>query len=206
MFKFNTKEDIENWQVNKDSGYELGHTKANFTLTKYNTGLFHGDLSTELNKAEKHNAMYSGYANVTSVMQYSTFGRELTYNWSGFNHFYLKVRGDGRTYNMILTTSAKYNESRNFVYFYPLYTRGGPYWQYVKIPFSKFVSGNRGRILDMQKRMHEMSVKRIGFSCMDNNDGPFALELDFIAVLRDDVAYEDSAYEAYQVPKYVAGV
>jgi hypothetical protein len=49
-------------------------------------------------------------------------------------------------------------------------------------------------------------VKKIGFTCMDNNEGPFSLEIDFIALLRDSVEKEECAYEAYQVPKFISDV
>jgi hypothetical protein len=57
IFKFNTKEDIEKWTVNTDSGYEIGKSKGSFNLTQKNTGLFHGYLSNEFDKPEKTKAL-----------------------------------------------------------------------------------------------------------------------------------------------------
>lgn len=41
---------------------------------------------------------------------------------------------------------------------------------------------------------------------MDNVNGPFNLEIDNIALLRDENHQEEHAYELYQLEDYVVGV
>ena len=105
---------------------------------------------------------------------------------------------------MILRIPEYFTITHNNCHSYPIYTRGGPYWQYVKIPFSKFVNTSHGRVSDRQHRFSPIDVRNIGITCMDNNDGPFSLELDYIGVVRDDNFFEECAYETYRVPKYVS--
>lgn len=90
------------------------------------------------------------------------------------------------------------------MHMYPLYTRGGPYWQYVKIPFSKFFHVTHGRVSDKQYRFEGLNVKSLGITCMDGNEGPFSLEIDHIGVLRDNEWTEHFAYETYKIPKYIS--
>lgn len=132
LFRFNNTQDLNKWIVSTDSSYEIGKSKAQFQLTEQSTGLFKGYISNEYDKPEKMKAIYTGYANITSVNQYKSFGRSKRFNLQGFSHFLLKVRGDGRAYALILATPEYYTITNTYMYMYPLYTHGGPYWQYGK--------------------------------------------------------------------------
>ncbi|KHJ83195.1 hypothetical protein OESDEN_17107 [Oesophagostomum dentatum] len=85
---------------------------------------------------------------------------------------------------------------------YPLHTHGGPYWQYEKIPFSKFFHTVAGRIQDKQHRVHLDDVSSLGIVLMDRIDGDFQLELDYIGVYNDRSHLEEFAYETYTLPVF----
>lgn len=65
-----------------------------------------------------------------------------TYNWSDFTHLVIRMRGDGRTYGLGLQKNYKRTHRLDFAmgltandqFHYPMFTRGGPYWQTVKVP------------------------------------------------------------------------
>jgi NADH dehydrogenase [ubiquinone] 1 alpha subcomplex assembly factor 1 len=181
-----------------------GKTNAKVSLTNMNTGLFHGYLSTELDKPEKTRSAYAGYANIQSLTKYRSFKREEPFDLDQYTHFLIKVRGDGRSYMMLLSQMHTFDMTETYMFAYPLYTRGGPYWQHAKIPFSKFFHLSQGRISDVQYPFSKKQIKNIGFTCMDDVDGPFSLELDFIGVLRDNEFTEEFAYETYRTEKFVA--
>lgn len=50
-----------------------------------------------------------------------------------FTHVVLRVRGDGRGYFINLATSGYYDQLWNDSYHYIMFTRGGPYWQVVRV-------------------------------------------------------------------------
>lgn len=203
LFKFSSKEDIEKWGISTDKGYEIGKSTAEFKLTQQNTGLFTGYLSNEFDKPEKMKAVYTGYANIHSLTHYKSFGRVERLNLTDCTHFLIRLRGDGRSYMMILHTPDIFTLTYTYMHATPLYTRGGPYWQYAKIPLSKFFHVSHGRVSDRQFRVTPRSIKNIGITCMDGVEGPFSLEIDFIGVLKDKESTEDFAYETYRIPKYV---
>jgi NADH dehydrogenase [ubiquinone] 1 alpha subcomplex assembly factor 1 len=204
VFKFNTVEDLEKWKVSTDAGYKVGESKAKLSLTDNQTAHFCGYLSRKFDKPEATKALYTGYANIQSLPQYWSFSRQKNLDFKGFTHFLLKIRGDGRTYAMVLNTPEAFSETLFNTHTTPIYTRGGPYWQYVKVPFSKFFHASHGRVSDKQFRFSPTAVKTIGLTLMDHNEGPFSLEIDSIAVVKDEASNEEFAYEMYQVEKYIA--
>ena len=175
-------------------------------LTQNNTALFSGELSLEMHNLEKPRAQYTGYVNITSIKQYYSFNREFQFNFHDWTHFLFKIKGDGRAYSIILYTPGFFSINNKTFYTYPLFTRGGPYWQYAKIPFSKFAMASQGRFSDKQERFTDFSVTNIGITLMDNTEGPFSLEIDYIGLVKDNSAYEEFSYETYTVPKYIANV
>ena len=204
MFTFKTKEDLDKWQISTDAGYKIGKSKAELMLTPHGTALFTGYVSNEYDKPEKMRATYTGYVNMMSRTHKRSFMRTQNLSLGQFNCFYLKIRGDGRNYMLVLRTPEHYTVTHNYHHMYPLHTRGGPYWQYAKIPFSKFFHTNYGRIADRQYCLAPNSVRNLGVTCMDGVEGPFQLEIAFIAALLDTSETEEFAYEMYRIPKFIA--
>ncbi len=66
-----------------------------------------------------------------------------------------------------------------------------------QIPFSKFFLSSKGRIQDVQKKLHLDRVEYLSITLADGNPGPFELELDYIALLQDEGHFEEFAYENY---------
>lgn len=141
---------------------------------------------------------------MTSITQSRSFFRQARFDFRQYNHFLMRVRGDGRAYMIVLSTPEHFTLTHTYHHSYPLFTRGGPYWQWAKIPFSKFYHVSHSRVSDRQYRLHANRVRNIGITCMDGVPGPFRLEIDFIGVVRDNESKEEFAYEMYRIPKYVA--
>ena len=95
-------------------------------------------------------------------------------HWVEYTHLTMNIRGDGRKYMLNLQVKRDFDILWNDRWHYPLYTRGGPYWQYVKIPWSKFYMGSRGSLQDKQMRIPlEAGVVGMSITLMDQISGPF---------------------------------
>lgn len=120
----------------------------------------------------------------------------------------MRVRGDGRPYLLNIACEGYFDIMWNDVYHYVLYTRGGPHWQNVKIPFSKFFLASKGRVQDKQYPIPLEKITNFGITvgAKFGQEGPFGLEIDFIGLEFDPNHTEKFAYEMYKMPKYMVGV
>ncbi|ESP01620.1 hypothetical protein LOTGIDRAFT_95635, partial [Lottia gigantea] len=193
IWKFHDPETIDKWIVTSDKDNIEGMSKAHFQFSENKTGVFHGYLNTETVKDGFNR--YAGYCNIRSPGNYES-GFDV-YDFDPFNTLLLKVRGDGRNYLLTIGQQKFYDVQNHDLYCYPLHTRGGPYWQTVMIPFSKFFLTSKGRLQDKQEPLNGSRVSNIGISCQDGFDGPFHLEIDSIALLYDSSQISEFDYETY---------
>nr|KAF6388015.1 NADH:ubiquinone oxidoreductase complex assembly factor 1 [Myotis myotis] len=157
------------------------------------SALLYGTLSSAAPQDGENSQ--SGYCAMISRIPRGAFERKKSYDWSQFNTLYLRVRGDGRPWMVNIREDTDIIQKTNQMYSYFMFTRGGPYWQEVKIPFSKFFFSNQGRIRDAQFQLLLDKISSIGFTLADKVDGPFFLEIDFIGVFADPAHTEEFAYE-----------
>lgn len=196
VWEFRGPESLDQWALSCDR--EIGgESEVHLKMGRNNSTCFlHGTLvSTPPKDGETR---YSGYCTMRSKQQLASFDRKKHFDWSSFNMLHLRVRGDGRPWMINIATETYFSHQRDDIYSYFLYTRGGPYWQDVKIPFSKFFLTHRGRIHDSQHPIWLDKVNTIGLTLGDKADGQFQLEIDFIGVCKDNAHTEEFAYESYK--------
>lgn len=124
---------------------------------------FSGVLSLENN---------GGFSSVRTV------GR--VYDLSSADAFILRVQGDGRTYQLRLSTDARYRRS-DVSYRADFETKAGE-WMEVRIPFDAFVPTYRGDRLDGPP-LNRAKIEEIGLLIGDGREGPFLLLVDWIKVV-----------------------
>lgn len=196
IWEFRGTESLKQWVVSSDQ--EIGgQSEVYLKLGKNsNTCFLYGTLSST--PPRDGETRYSGYCTMRSKQQLASFDRKKHYDWSSFNTLHLRVRGDGRPWMINIAAETYFSHQKDDIYSYFLYTRGGPYWQDIKIPFSKFFLTHRGRIQDDQHPLWLDKINTIGFTLGDKADGPFQLEIDFIGVSKDYAHTEEFAYEVYK--------
>ncbi|KAL1140169.1 hypothetical protein AAG570_000101 [Ranatra chinensis] len=186
-----------------DADNNEGFSSCKFIINGQNKGVFKGFLSTDIPKDGK--TRRAGYCSIRTKRARKSFKRESYLNWTPYTHLVLRVRGDGRSYLLNISTCGYFDQLWNDVYHYILYTRGGPYWQVSKIPFSKFFFTSKGRVQDIQQKVPLDSVTHFGITAADKINGPFSLEIDYIGLEFDPTHTEEFAYEMYTLPKNIAG-
>ncbi|XP_073921799.1 complex I intermediate-associated protein 30, mitochondrial isoform X3 [Castor canadensis] len=151
VWQFRGKEDLDKWMVTSDKTIG-GRSEVFLKMGKNNqSALLYGTLSSE--PPQDGDSSQSGYCSMISRIPRGAFERKKSYDWSQFNTLYLRVRGDGRPWMVNIREDTDFIQKTNQIYSYFMFTRGGPYWQEVKIPFSKFFFSNQGRIQDAQYQL-----------------------------------------------------
>ncbi|CAJ0586468.1 unnamed protein product, partial [Mesorhabditis spiculigera] len=199
-YTFDSDEALSLWHTGCDSDFSEGFSTVKWERTDQGTAIFSGNLSSQLMRTGK--VERAGWASI-KLEQRRSFNRKKFFDrWRNFSHLLVKCRGDGRSYKVMLHAPMTIDVSWGDSWSFPLHTHGGPYWQYERIPFSKFFHTVAGRIQDKQIPIHLPNVSSLGIVLMDRVDGPFRLELEFIGVVKDWTHREKFAYETYVIPMW----
>ncbi|XP_073984676.1 complex I intermediate-associated protein 30 [Rhodnius prolixus] len=202
QWELHKKEHLDQWITTCDSDHGEGFSSCELTINNSGNGLFSGCLSTQVPKDGV--IKRAGYCSVRTKRVRKSFKRDAYLNWGQYTHLVIKCRGDGRSYMLNIATSGYFDQLWNDIYHYVLYTRGGPYWQITKVPFSKFFFSSKGRIQDIQERVQLNKITHFGITASDKINGPFSLEIDYIGLEYDPLHMEEFAYEKYKLPKNIA--
>ena len=198
FWDFREPETLKQFVPTFDALWEEGYSNASLTKSSTGCGLFSGFLDTETLPADR-TIQQAGWAALNSPQGHGPFFRERRYDWSAFTHLCLRVRGDGRTYRLTLACPGVVDVLWFQGFSYNLYTHGGPYWQEVRIPFSRFFLQKMGALDDIQDEPRLTEILYLTISLTERVSGPFALEIDYIGLSRHYDHNEKCAYEGYAI-------
>lgn len=199
-YRFDTPEKLDLWKIGCDSDWNEGFSSCSLVNSDQETAVFQGNISTKVLKDGR--VERAGWASMKLEDRKAFNRKKFLSKWRNFSHLLLKVRGDGRSYKVMLHSPLSMDFTWGDSFSHPLHTHGGPYWQYEKIPFSKFFHTVAGRIQDRQYRVNLEDTSSVGIVLMDRIDGDFRLEIDYIGVYNDTTHVEDFAYETYTLPVF----
>lgn len=199
---FDSDEAISKWRVWADSNALSGFSECALTRSPAGHAHFKGILNTRV--PDDGITQQTGFVCLMGPRKPRDkfIQLETKWNWEYFNTFEMRVRGDGRKYNLVLHTGTITEDIKFYdMHGIPFYTRGGPQWQTIRIPFSKFIFSFKGLIQDDQGSLPYADIKFVAITLNDNITGPFSLEIDYMGLLRDYLPFvEATAYEHYSVP------
>jgi len=144
-----------------------GVSKGGPSFTEEDTMVFSGTLSLE-NRG--------GFSSVRT--------RPNRTDLSDYENLVVRVRGDGRTYWLTVSTNVRIPAGSYRVL---IETTAGK-WKTVRAPFSKFKATSFGRVLPAFLPLDRSKVESIGFLLADKKAGPFRLEVDSIKASSGDAA------------------
>lgn len=195
---FDSDESLSRWKVSADSDSYNGFSTGSIIKSPAGHALFKGYLDNRL--PDDGQTVDSGaVAMIGSTAPKDSLIHYTPWSWTNYNTFEIKFRGDGRKYLLVVSTADPTNDISYYdAHIYPLHTRGGPYWQILRVPFSKFIFSCKGLIQDSQCGLPVFKVRFVGVLLKDKVDGPFALEIDYMGLRVQTREYREvTAYEQY---------
>ena len=184
--EFDEPDLAEEWRIVND-GVMGGLSKGHVAFSDNGVMKFHGDLSLENN---------GGFSLVEKD------GVRL--NLSNDLGILLKVKGDGRTYEVRLESDALYR-GRPVSFAGKFETTSGN-WDQVKIPFDSFRGGWRGVDLPDAK-LNPADIRKVGIILADKQPGSFEVEIDWIRTYgkgKGEYTEAESAAESTEAKRLTA--
>lgn len=196
---FDSEESFKEWRPLADSNTFNGFSYAEVKRSVAGHCLFTGVVDNRL--PEDGVTQKSGFTCLIGPKRkrYKLVQYDPTWDWSLYNTLEIKLRGDGRRYTFVINTAERSSDISWYDnYSFHIHTRGGPYWQTVRIPFQKFVFVAKGFVQDEQFGFPPFRVQFVAFALQDGIDGPFSLEIDHIGLRKEfQVFNEKKPYEGY---------
>ena len=163
LLEFETPASIRNWRAVND-GVMGGRSVGRYRLTDKNTLEFFGYLSLENN---------GGFASIRLASG--------DFNFKQGDSIILRVKGDGRTYNMNLYAQRNLG---GFSFRQSFKTTANKLTE-VKLPVDQFVATWRGRVFPKQK-LNPNDIAGLGILLGDKKQGKFSLHIESISVEHGD--------------------
>lgn len=143
-----------------------------------------GGLSQGGGVMEDGKLVFSGTLSLENNGGFSSVRTESgAFNFTGAEGIALRVKGDGRIYQLRLSTDARHRGSL-VSYQRKFETKEGE-WMEVKVPFSEMKPSWRGRMLSGHV-LDFAKVSQLGILIGDKKEGDFRLEVDWLKTFGDE--------------------
>ena len=158
IYDFSTADQMDSWQIVND-GVMGGLSQSQMQLSGANTAIFAGNVSLD---------NFGGFASVRAI--------PTTNKTAGHTGIRLRVKGDGRNYQLRLRADDRFDGAS---YRSEFSTQLGT-WIVIDMPFAEMVPTFRGRVLTDLPPVDPAQIQQLGFLISNKVAEPFRLEIDWI--------------------------
>jgi len=163
--------------------YDFREEKSGGGWVAVNDGVM-GGISQGGPKMLDQAMLFSGDLSLENNGGFSSIRKRAEHDLSGYDGIRLRVKGDGRTYQLRLQTDARLRNNFNWpVSFSGEFETKAGEWVVVDVPFSDLRQSFRGRKLTSHT-FDEQRIELLGILLADKQPGPFAIELEWIKAYR----------------------
>jgi NADH dehydrogenase [ubiquinone] 1 alpha subcomplex assembly factor 1 len=166
LIDFSRPDEKENWRIVNDVVMG-GISQSEIIMTDDSTAIFQGILSLENN---------GGFASART--------NSSDYKLAGYDGIIVRIKGDGRTYQLRLRTDDRFDG----ISYRSEFQTTADKWINVKLPFSEFVATFHGQRVPDAPVLDPGRIRQIGFLIADKKAGPLKLEIDWIGAYMEEAA------------------
>jgi NADH dehydrogenase [ubiquinone] 1 alpha subcomplex assembly factor 1 len=156
-----TQPDGIQWNIVND-GVMGGLSSSDLELTESETALFSGFVSLDNN---------GGFASIRATFQ--------SLDLSGYEGVTLRVRGDGRRYQLRFRLDGSFDG----VAYMAEFDTTAEEWMEIELPFAEFRPTFRGRVPRGSGPLDPARIRQMGFLIGDKIEGPFELEIAWVRTM-----------------------
>ena len=144
-------------------------------------GVMGGLSQGKMKRAENGNLLFSGTLSLENNGGFSSLRMDVgLLDLEDFQGFELKVKGDGRSYNLRLATDERFRRSP--ISFQSEFKTERGTWTTVRVPFSALKASWRGMAL--KTAFDPAMIEQVGIILADKKPGAFALEVESISAFK----------------------
>lgn len=145
-----------------------------------NDGVMGGRSSSVMRRSSDGSAVFTGNLSLENNGGFASVRTELPVgSLAGFSRLVIRVRGDGKRYQMRLRTSTAFDG----IAYGASFETVADEWKVVAIPLSSFEPSFRGYRPRNAAPLDAAEVRQIGIMLTDKQEGPFRLEIEWIGAL-----------------------
>jgi monofunctional biosynthetic peptidoglycan transglycosylase len=142
-----------------------------------NDGVMGGRSTSEMEYSEDGSALFTGFVSLENNGGFaSTRAAFPSLNLSGYAGVILRVRGDGRRYQLRFRTDDAYD---GVAYRATFDTAPGE-WRELELRFADFQASFRGSVRSDVGPLDPAQIRQMGFLIADKKEGPFRLEIAWV--------------------------
>ncbi len=144
-----------------------------------NDDVMGGVSTSKISHSEENALIFSGEVSLENNGGFASFRSPIDdYDFSGYEGFLLKIKGDGKTYNLSFKPTKNftgYNYTQKF-------QTDKNSWQIVKLPFKDFKLKYYGKEISSFKPPDKSNIKQISIIISDKQQGSFRIEIERIGL------------------------
>ncbi|MGF1574310.1 MAG: CIA30 family protein [Sumerlaeia bacterium] len=145
-----------------------------------NDSVMGGVSSSTWKRTEDRNFEFTGVLSLENNGGFASVRSDATdFGLTVVSAFVLRVKGDGRTYQLRFRTNGKWD---GVAYAQSFETVAGE-WVEVELPFSGFIPTWRGQIVSDAPPLDAKKIEQVTWMVADKKSGPFKLEIDWVKTL-----------------------